>query len=147
MPHSLQEGDVNGYDVQVAQGDLAGALKSYQADLAIADRLAKSDPSNAGWQRDLSVSYDKVGDVQVAQGNLSGALKSYSDSLAVRDRLALSDETNSMSASRGASSNADLLPFASIKSLSISSLIFVSHIRTSPPFPRQHPPPCQIHAC
>ena len=34
------------------------------------ERLAKSDPGNAGWQRDLSVSYDKVGDVQVAQGNL-----------------------------------------------------------------------------
>ena len=51
-------------DVQVAQGDLAGALKSYRDSLAIRDRLAKSDPGNAGWQRDLSVSYDKVGDVQ-----------------------------------------------------------------------------------
>ena len=64
-------------DVQVAQGDLAGALKSYRDGLAISDRLAKSDPGNAGWQRDLSVSYDKVGDVQVAQGDLAGALKSY----------------------------------------------------------------------
>ena len=35
-------------------------------------------PANAGWQRDLSVSYNKVGGVQEAQGNLSGALKSYS---------------------------------------------------------------------
>ncbi|MBV8106944.1 MAG: hypothetical protein JO223_20415, partial [Hyphomicrobiales bacterium] len=26
----------------------------------IADRLAKSDPGNAGWQRDLSVSYAKL---------------------------------------------------------------------------------------
>ena len=57
-------------DVQVAQGDLAGALTSYRDSLAIADRLAKSDPGNAGWQRDLSVSYNKVGDVQVAQGDL-----------------------------------------------------------------------------
>ncbi len=70
-------------DVQVAQGDLAGALKSYRDSLAIADRLAKSDPGNAGWQRDLSVSYEKVGDVQVAQGDLAGALKSYRDSLAI----------------------------------------------------------------
>ena len=78
-------------DVQVAQGDLAGALKSYRDSLAIIDRLAKSDPGNAGWQRDLSVSYEKIGDVQVAQGDLPGALKSYRDSLAITDRLAKSD--------------------------------------------------------
>ena len=62
--------------------------------LAIRDRLAKSDPGNAGWQRDLSVSYDRVGDVQVAQGDLAGARKSYRDSLAIRDRLAKSDPGN-----------------------------------------------------
>ena len=64
-------------DVQAAQGDLAGALKSYRDSLDIADRLAKSYPGNAGWQRDLSVSYNKIGDVQLAQGDLAGALKSY----------------------------------------------------------------------
>ena len=81
-------------DVLVAQGDLAGALKSYRDSLAIRDRLAKSDPGNAGWQRDLSVSYSKIGDVQVAQGDLAGALKSYRDSLAISDRLAKSDPGN-----------------------------------------------------
>ena len=30
----------------------------------------KSDPSSASRQRDLSVSYDKIGDVQMAQGDL-----------------------------------------------------------------------------
>jgi tetratricopeptide (TPR) repeat protein len=68
--------------VQVAQGNLPEALTSYQASLAMRDRLAKSDPANAGWQRDLSVSYEKVGDVQVAQGNLPAALTSYQASLA-----------------------------------------------------------------
>ena len=58
------------------------------------DRLAKSDPGNAGWQRDLSVSYEKIGDVQVAQGDLAGALNSYRDSLAIIDRLAKSDPGN-----------------------------------------------------
>ena len=38
-------------DVQEAQGDLAGALKSYNDSLVIRVRLAKSDPGNAGWQR------------------------------------------------------------------------------------------------
>ena len=36
-------------------------------------------PENAGWQRDLSVSDNKVGDVLVAQGNLPEAMKSYRD--------------------------------------------------------------------
>jgi hypothetical protein len=48
--------------VQEAQGDLKAALKSYSDDLAITERLAKSDPGNAGWQRDLSVSYAKLAD-------------------------------------------------------------------------------------
>jgi hypothetical protein len=52
------------------------------------------DPGNAGWQHDLSVSFNKVGDVLVAQGNLPEALKSYRDSLAIRDRLAKSDPGN-----------------------------------------------------
>ena len=64
-------------NVQVAQGDLAGALKSYRDSLAVRERLAQSEPGNAGWQSDLSVSYEKVGNVQVAQGDLAGALKSY----------------------------------------------------------------------
>ena len=47
----------------MAQGDLAGALKSYNDGLGIAERLAKSDLGNAGWQRDLSVSYSKLATV------------------------------------------------------------------------------------
>jgi tetratricopeptide (TPR) repeat protein len=80
--------------VQAAQGDLVAALKSYETKRDIISRLAASDPGNAGWQRDLSVSYDKVGDVQMAQGNLKAALKSYSDSLAIAERLAASDPGN-----------------------------------------------------
>ena len=41
-----------------AQGNLPGALESYRAALAIGERLAKADPGNAGWQRDLSVSHE-----------------------------------------------------------------------------------------
>ena len=37
----------------------------------------QADPGNAGWQRDLSTSYIKIGDVQVAEGNLPAALSSY----------------------------------------------------------------------
>jgi hypothetical protein len=63
------------------QGDLTDALKSFQDGLVVFKHLAQKDSGNAEWQRDLSVSYEKVGDVQMAQGDLKAALKSYSDGL------------------------------------------------------------------
>jgi tetratricopeptide (TPR) repeat protein len=81
-------------EVQRDQGDLVGALKSFRDSFAITDKLAKQDPGNALWQRDLSVSYIKVGDVQSAQGDLAGALKSYRDSLAIAEKLAKQDPDN-----------------------------------------------------
>jgi len=44
-------------------------------------------PGNAGWQRDLSVSYNKIGDVLVDQGNLPEAVNR-SATAAIRERLA-----------------------------------------------------------
>ena len=58
------------------------------------EQLLRTDPGNAGWQRGLSVSYDRIGDVLVAQGNLPEALKSFRDGLAIRDRLARADPGN-----------------------------------------------------
>jgi tetratricopeptide (TPR) repeat protein len=81
-------------DIKKRRGDLADALQSYKDGLAIAERLAKSGPGNAGWQRDLSVFYNKIGDVQKAQGDLAGALKSYQDGLAIADQLAKADPGN-----------------------------------------------------
>ncbi len=78
-------------DVQVAQGDLAAALKSFGAGLEIRERLAAQDPGHAGWQRDLSVSHDRIGDVQVAQGDLAAALKSFGAGLEIAERLAAQD--------------------------------------------------------
>ena len=50
------------------------ALGSYRVSLAIVERLARADPGNAAWQRDLSVFHNKIGDVLVAQGYLVDAL-------------------------------------------------------------------------
>jgi tetratricopeptide (TPR) repeat protein len=55
-------------DIEQQRGDLGAALATYHEAETIAERLAKSDPGNAGWQHDLLVSYSKFGDVQVAQG-------------------------------------------------------------------------------
>jgi tetratricopeptide (TPR) repeat protein len=78
----------------LAIGDTAGALAAAeQARQIMADLLA-GNPGSTHFQRDLSLSYDRVGDVQVEQGDLAGALKSYRDSLAIRERLAQSDPGN-----------------------------------------------------
>ena len=47
-------------EVRQGQGDLAGALQAYQAGLDIRERLAAADPGNAGWQRDLVVSFHNL---------------------------------------------------------------------------------------
>jgi hypothetical protein len=49
--------------VRVAQGDLGGAERAYQARFAIAERLAAADPDNAQWQRDLYVSCWRMADL------------------------------------------------------------------------------------
>ena len=50
-------------DIRGARGDLGAAMAEYKNAAAIAGRRARADPGDAGWQRDLSVSYIKVGDV------------------------------------------------------------------------------------
>jgi tetratricopeptide (TPR) repeat protein len=81
-------------DLQVQRGNLTDGLKRYQNALAFMQSLVKSDTGNAVWQRELSVSFERIGNVQVAQGDLSGALKSYRDGLVIRDKLANSDAGN-----------------------------------------------------
>ncbi|MCH8111628.1 MAG: hypothetical protein IH905_06700 [Proteobacteria bacterium] len=62
--------------------------------MAIDERLAKADPTNAVGQRDLSVSHSKIGDVLHGQGDLSGALENYRAAMVIRERLAEADPTN-----------------------------------------------------
>jgi tetratricopeptide (TPR) repeat protein len=81
-------------DMSIAIGKLAQGGTAFDRAFAIVERFARTDPGNAGWQRDLSVSYNKIGDVLVDQGHLPEALKSYRDGLAIRDGLAQSDPDN-----------------------------------------------------
>ena len=73
---------------------LAPRLTLLEACRTAVDRLAQSDPSNAGWQRDLSVSHNNIGDVLRAQGNLGEALAAFRKSFAVAERLVQSDPSN-----------------------------------------------------
>jgi putative tryptophan/tyrosine transport system substrate-binding protein len=72
------------------------ALTAYRNGLAIAQRLTEFDRSNTLWQRDLSLSYDRIGDVLVPQGELDEALKACRDGLAIRERLAAADRSNTV---------------------------------------------------
>jgi tetratricopeptide (TPR) repeat protein len=77
-------------DVQSAQGDLTAALKSFQDSLNIRERLSRSDPGNAAWQRDLIVSNVKLSEVTGDKSYLEKALAVVLDmqrrnSLAPRD--------------------------------------------------------------
>jgi hypothetical protein len=44
-------------------GDLAQALTDLRQTIEIGERLAQQDPNNAQWQRDLSISHDRIGDM------------------------------------------------------------------------------------
>ncbi|MBK8035767.1 MAG: hypothetical protein IPK22_01325 [Verrucomicrobiaceae bacterium] len=81
-------------DLAVVQGDLAGASRSYTESKTISESLAASNPANAVWQRDLSVSLEKLGDLAVAQGDLAEALRSFTESKTIREYLAVSDPAN-----------------------------------------------------
>jgi tetratricopeptide (TPR) repeat protein len=81
-------------DVLVAQGNLPEALKTFRDGLAIRDRLAKSDPGNAGWQRDLYSALWYVADVENRQGDLTAALPKLTAGRDIMERLAKSDPGN-----------------------------------------------------
>jgi hypothetical protein len=73
--------------VLVAQVNLPEALKAYRDGLAIRDRLAKADPDNAGWQRDLSVSYASLAVVLRKMGASAEALTALQQGQAIIVRI------------------------------------------------------------
>jgi tetratricopeptide (TPR) repeat protein len=73
--------------VLVAQGNLAEALKSFRDSLAIAERLAQSDPGNAGWQRDLAVSHAKLAGALRKGGEKAKALDALRQGRAIMARM------------------------------------------------------------
>ena len=85
--HELALSNARVGDVQVAQSNLPAALTSYQASLAIMDRLAKSDPGNTNWQRDLSHAYALVAGAYEKAGQRSKALEALAAGRAIMKRL------------------------------------------------------------
>jgi hypothetical protein len=71
----------------VRGGNLEAALKAYRDSLAIREKLAAQDPSNAEWQRDLIVSNLKLGEVAEQQGQAPDAMRRYGGALEVAKAL------------------------------------------------------------
>src|SRR5262249_46459748 len=80
--------------VQLAAGARAQALASYEDGLAILRAQIAADPDNPIWQRDVTLSLDRIGDVRLAVGDRAGALAAYEEGLAIRRKLAAADPGN-----------------------------------------------------
>jgi tetratricopeptide (TPR) repeat protein len=74
-------------DVLVARGEGVAALAAYREALEIRHAVVLADPAGSQWQRDLSVSHDRIGDVLLGQGDGRGALASYREALSIRQAL------------------------------------------------------------
>ena len=82
-------------NVRMAQGNLAEALQSYNASLAIIDHLAKTDLDNVTvWQRDLAVDYSRIGAVLLSQGKQEEALQSYRRAIEFAEAVVKTDPSN-----------------------------------------------------
>ena len=75
-------------------GSVAAALDRANRIAATARHKAETDPTNTEAQRDLGISYERLGDLMVAVGNLGEAERFYRDRLTIADRLAKDDPTN-----------------------------------------------------
>ncbi len=75
----------------IALGDSKAAFRRYEALVAKHEQLASSEPDRADYQRDLSVSYIKMGDLYRALGEGDLAGEAYGKSLSIAERLASSE--------------------------------------------------------
>jgi Flp pilus assembly protein TadD len=75
-------------------GNVSAAREAYQKSLDISLKLAQADPTNAQAQRDLSVSYNKLGDVNLQLGNVPAAREAYQKGLDIFLKLVQADPTN-----------------------------------------------------
>jgi tetratricopeptide (TPR) repeat protein len=81
-------------EIALAKGDVAGAILHEQQALAIAEEAAAAEPANLDWQRDRSISLEKIGDIEQARGRLSAAFEDFTAVVGIREALAKADRQN-----------------------------------------------------
>ena len=77
--------------------DLANALLrplAHQLGFKVREALARDEPTNTTYQRDLAISYERLGDLALQSGQASEAERLYRQSLDVREALARDEPTN-----------------------------------------------------
>jgi hypothetical protein len=62
----------------------------------VSEKLVAADPRNTEWQRDLSISYERLGAVLLKTGRRPEALDAFRKTLAIRERLAAADPGNAL---------------------------------------------------
>jgi hypothetical protein len=82
-------------NVLLVQGNLTEALQAYREGLAITERLAKADPGNAAWQRDLAVSYSRFALVHLKRGEVAEASVEFGKGREIMTRLVAVAPSNS----------------------------------------------------
>jgi tetratricopeptide (TPR) repeat protein len=81
-------------EIDMARGNLSGSMDHHAKALSICEHAVATNPGNAEWQQDHSVSLEKIGDVFQAQGNLQASLENYKASFAIADVLAQAQPAN-----------------------------------------------------
>ena len=74
-------------DALMVLGDTGRAFRRYQQATHLLERLVAKEPERADYQRDLSVSYERMGDLYRALGEWEAARAAYQKSLDIRGRL------------------------------------------------------------
>jgi len=74
-------------DIALAQGSLPEALRYYRSAQETMDRLARADPGNAGWQRDVAVSHAKLAAFYVKSGEREKARAALGQGKAIMEAM------------------------------------------------------------
>ena len=82
------------FNALLRAGDLPSATRLLHAIHDQVQARAAADPANTEWQRDLSVSHNKLGDVAIAAGDLAAARTAYQACQDIAARLAAADPAN-----------------------------------------------------
>jgi len=72
------------------------ALAAHRKDLALTEKLVAADPRNAEWQRDLSITFERIGAVLLKIGRRAEAVDAFRRALAIRETLAAADAGNAL---------------------------------------------------
>jgi tetratricopeptide (TPR) repeat protein len=78
----------------LAAGNIPAAVRLAETIHHQVHARAAADPSNTEWQRDLSISHERLGELAVAAGDLNTAQQRFQAGLSIRERLAAADPSN-----------------------------------------------------